>query len=172
MRTKLNWDLLGSCAATACMIHCLAFPLIVAMLPFLSGASAATIDVDEQVFTAENIDASGDCPRSCCSSPVEFWTHVALFTAVAPIGLIAWGNGYRQHGQLSVVILGSCGIALLLLALIIGSQLFAGAGEMYMTVLGSICMVAAHLWNRRACSCRNCASSQGKPAELCGSPSV
>ncbi len=143
------------------MVHCLVFPVIVAMLPILSSATAATANVDEQVLTTEN---SGECLRACCSSPVEFWTHVALFTAVAPIGLIAWGNGYRQHGQLSVVILGSFGISLLLLALIIGGHLLNGAGEMYMTVMGSICMVAAHLWNRRECSCRNCLSINGEPA--------
>lgn len=163
MRTKLNWDLLGSCAATACMIHCLAFPLIVAMLPFLSGAATASANIDEQMLSAENVEASANCPRACCSSPVNFWTHVALFAAVAPIGLVAWGNGYRQHGQLGVVVLGSFGIASLLLALIIGDQLFDGAGEMYMTVLGSICMVTAHLWNSRACFCRSCHSHHAEP---------
>lgn len=31
--------------------------------------------------------------------------------------------------------------------------MFGGRGEQFMTVAGSICMVAAHLWNRRECRC-------------------
>lgn len=72
---------------------------------------------------------------------------------MAPLGIVAWGAGYRKHKRLGVLILGFVGVFLLSVALLFGHNFLGGRGEQVMTVLGSICMVSAHLWNRRQCRC-------------------
>jgi hypothetical protein len=171
---RFNLDALGVCASTLCMIHCLVLPLLLAALPMWSlSANVAKMGVEEQTPTAEA--QAGIVPESaipcseqaccttvtavaggeaddhaagCCSSPTDFWIHVGLLAAVAPLGLIAWGAGYRRHRVGGVLWLGMAGVALLCGALLFGTQLFGGRGEQMMTVAGSICMVSAHLWNR------------------------
>ncbi len=54
---------------------------------------------------------------------------------------------------MGVVCLGLLGVLLLAGALLFGTYLLGGRGEQAMTVIGSICMVSAHLWNRRQCRC-------------------
>lgn len=99
--------------------------------------------------------ADGNDNAACCATPGDFWIHVGLLSAMAPLGLIAWGTGYRKHRKRGVLCLGLSGVALLAGALLFGTQLWGGRGEQVMTVLGSVCMVSAHLWNRRQCLCCN-----------------
>jgi hypothetical protein len=94
-----------------------------------------------------------DVHASCCSTPTDFWIHVGLLATVAPLGFVAWRAGYRKHGRLGVLGLGLAGVLLLSGALLFGHNLLGGRGEQVTTVLGSICMVSAHLWNRRQCRC-------------------
>jgi len=176
-RIRFNLDALGMCASSLCMIHCLIFPLLLAALPLLNlsfrdrdseAANVATsLQPPPSLASADECCAEDTCcPESqtavpqadndhsaCCSTPVDFWIHVGLFIAVAPLGLVAWGAGYRQHRRLGVLALGLTGVVLLAGALLFGTQLLGGRGEQVMTVLGSICMVSAHLWNRRQCRC-------------------
>ncbi|MBC8355439.1 MAG: MerC domain-containing protein [Planctomycetes bacterium] len=174
MRIRLNLDALGVCASTLCMIHCLVLPLLLAALPLwsLSGndhvsnaatplaasSSTAAYCVDgecrsEQVIAASDAQGGEEACAACCSTPLDFWIHVGLLATVAPLGLVAWGVGYRHHRRLGVLALGAFGVLLLASALLFGTQLFGGRGEQVLTVTGSICMVSAHLWNRRQCRC-------------------
>ncbi len=174
---RINLDAVGMCASALCMVHCLAFPLLLAALPMLK-LSADRADRNEAVQLASadssglaltktaaqcsdqdccEADTSGEgngaCAASCCSTPTDFWIHVGLLAGVAPLGIVAWGMGYRQHRRLGVLGLGLAGVLLLSGALLFGNYLLGGRGEQVMTVLGSICMVSAHLWNRRQCRC-------------------
>lgn len=174
MRIRFNLDALGVCASTLCMIHCLALPLLLAALPlwsvsgradasdavipFAAASSPATCRVDgrctsEQDAAATGMRADDEACAACCSTPLDFWIHVSLLATVAPLGLVAWGVGYRHHRRLSGLTLGMLGVLLLSSALLFGTQLFGGRGEQLLTVTGSICMVSAHLWNRRQCRC-------------------
>ena len=159
------------------MIHCLAFPLLLAALPMLKlSADGADRHVAAQLTSADSrsalLTSSPDhcsenecCEKgasgagsnvhiaSCCATPTDFWVHVGLLAAVAPLGVVAWGAGYRKHRKLGVLGLGLAGVLLLSGALLFGHNLLGGRGEQVMTVLGSICMVSAHLWNRRQCRC-------------------
>jgi len=167
------------CASTLCMVHCLVFPLLLAALPMWKLAAAeADRNATGQLANATSRDlasttslnqctdeeccatvsvkagASGDDGHaSCCSTPTDYWIHVGLLAAVAPLGIVAWGAGYRHHRRLGVLGLGLAGVLLLSGALLFGHQLLGGRGEQVMTVAGSVCMLAAHLWNRRQCHC-------------------
>ncbi len=170
----VNLDALGMFASALCMVHCLAFPLILVLLPVLnlsasqpvnktgavvsstpSSAAAAPADACSKECchhsTAETTDDQH--LAACCSTPTDFWIHVILLAGVAPLGMVAWGAGVRKHGRLGVFALGTTGVLLLGGALLFGHQIPGGYGEPVMTVLGSICMVSAHFWNRRQCQC-------------------
>lgn len=176
---RFNLDALGMCASTLCMIHCLVFPLLLAALPMwklaadeadhnVAGqlASATSSDLastrshmqctDEECCATVSAEGGGRGDGghvSCCSTPADFWIHVGLLAAVAPLGVVAWGVGYCQHRRMDVLGLGLVGVILLSGALLCGHHLLGGRGEQVLTVAGSICMVAAHLWNRRQCRC-------------------
>ena len=168
-RFRFNLDALGVCASALCMVHCLVFPLLLLLLPFLptlgigqaNGSTPVVAEVQAVSIDEECCPSSANAPlasddfkrAACCSTPTDFWIHVGLFAAVAPIGLIAWGAGYRQHGYVGVLLLGGAGVALLSGALLFGHNVLFGRGEQVMTVAGSMCMVSAHVWNRQKCRC-------------------
>lgn len=174
MRIRFNLDALGVCASTLCMIHCLVLPLLLAALPLLSLSGSEQVSMAATPAVATSSTAAccldGECKSelevaatnaqvddvacaACCSTPLDYWIHVGLLATVAPLGLVAWGVGYRHHRRLGVLALGAVGVVLLAGALLFGTQFFGGRGEQVLTVTGSICMVSAHLWNRRQCHC-------------------
>jgi len=165
-----NLDALGVCASSLCMVHCLAFPLLLAALPFLTirteaQESEAAAHADVADCCAEHAccaNQAGDS-AACCSTPTDFWIHVGLGATVAPLGLIAWGAGVRRHRGWGVLLLGGCGVLLMVAALFVGQHILDGRGEQIMTVAGSICMVTAHLWNRRKCKCCQTSSPASNP---------
>lgn len=131
---KLNMDTLGMGASTLCLAHCLAFPLLIAAVP-LFGSTESSAGL------------------GCAGTPFDFWIHVALLGVVVPVGMTAWGLGYRRHKDSGILLLGAVGVAFLVAALMFGHHWMDGYGERVMTVAGSIAMVSAHLLNRRQCRC-------------------
>jgi len=130
---KINLDVLGMGASTLCVVHCVAFPLLIAAIPVL-GSSETTA-------------------QGCAGTPFDFWIHFGLLAAVVPVGVTAWGLGYRRHKDPGILFLGFVGVALLVAALMFGHHLMDGQGERILTIAGSIAMVSAHLLNRRQCRC-------------------
>ena len=170
-RLQFNLDAIGVCASTLCMIHCFALPFLFALLPMWDlTASDSEMRRDTQAATAANANSTGTthvcchAPKcgsgssgaenaTCCSTPMDYWIHVGLLATVAPVGAFAWGAGYRQHGRAEVAGLGAAGIVLLTGAVLLGVPVLGSRGEQMVTVLGSICMVSAHLWNGIPCRC-------------------
>ena len=133
-QSKLNLDTLGVGASTLCLVHCLAFPLLIAAVPlFDSGGSAGGV--------------------GCAGVPFDFWIHLALLGVVLPVGVTGWGVGYLRHKDSGILFLGAVGVAFLVTALMFGHHWMDGLGERVMTIAGSIAMVSAHLLNRRQCQC-------------------
>ncbi len=130
---RINLDVLGMGASTLCVVHCVAFPLLIAAIPVL-GSSDTTA-------------------QGCAGTPLDFWIHFGLLAAVIPVGVTAWGLGYRRHKDPGILFLGFVGVALLVAALMFGHHLMDGQGERILTIAGSIAMVSAHLLNRRQCRC-------------------
>lgn len=155
---RFNLDALGMCASTLCMIHCLVFPLLLAALPILQLSAddghpvAASTATDASALTLAGSEPAASC-AACCATPADYWVHVGLLATVAPLGIVAWGMGYRHHRRTGVLCLGVFGVLLLSSALLFGHHLLGGRGEQVMTVAGSLCIVSAHLWNRRQCRC-------------------
>jgi len=92
VRGRLLADIVESTAisaSTLCMIHCLALPLLLFLLPGLLGA----------FFQSELF-------------------HIAALGLVAPAALAAFLLGYRRHGAAGPAILGVGGIACLVLAIL------------------------------------------------------
>jgi len=183
-RIRFDIDALGVCASGLCMIHCLAFPLLLATLaalrvpagadhPAASGGSILATPAQQEQADDDTCSETECCPvvdgraadqseietaatpehAACCANPTDFWIHLGLLAAVAPLGMLAWTVGYRRHRCTGVLWLGLVGVILLSGALLFGSQVMEGRGEQVMTVSGSIVMVSAHLWNRRECRC-------------------
>ncbi|MXP26282.1 MerC family mercury resistance protein [Altererythrobacter indicus] len=113
-------DLVEGTALTAsflCLIHCLALPLLLLILPGILGAFAASKGF-----------------------------HMAAFALVAPAAFCAFWLGYRHHRVVAPGLTGMVGV------LCIGAALLPGvshAGETMLTVVGSLFLVAGHLWNWR-----------------------
>lgn len=68
-----------------CVIHCLAIPLTIVLLPTISGPLA-----EQQTLT-----------------------HWLLLAVALPVSALALGAGYRQHGGLGNLVLGAVGLILL-----------------------------------------------------------
>ena len=175
---RINLDALGMCASTLCMLHCITLPLLLTALPMWKiGANDTNPSLEHRLVKTDNCGSTStssqpQCSEQeccemvaavggrdnagqaiCCSTPTDFWIHVGLLSTVAPLGFVAWIMGYRKHQRRGVLCLGFAGVLLLAGALWFGTDLLGSHGEQVMTVIGSICMVSAHLWNRRQCHC-------------------
>ena len=102
-----------------CVIHCIALPVVLIALPSISGLLA----FDDEVF------------------------HLWLLFAVIPISLFATTTGYFHHRRKSVLSLGLVGMAVLVLAALVGHDLFGHTVEVIMTFVGSLLIAYAHLRN-------------------------
>lgn len=84
------WDRAGLLVSSACLLHCLAVPLLIIMLPSLS------------LSILENE-----------------WIHVGLAMLAIPVATKALVRGYRSHGSFLPSLFTLPGIALLYLALLL-----------------------------------------------------
>lgn len=105
-----------------CAIHCLTIPLLLAMLP-----SMAALQLDNEAF------------------------HLWMIVAVLPTSLYALTLGCKQHKRYRLLILGSIGLALLVLALVLGEARIGEVGEKVLTALGAGFVAVGHWFNYRLC---------------------
>ncbi|NVK56778.1 MAG: MerC domain-containing protein [Alteromonadaceae bacterium] len=113
--------------SSLCVIHCLATPLLVIILP-----SVGTLFMNNH----------------------EFFHEVILFF-VLPVGLVALLAGYRHHRNRGVLTIGLIGLSLLLFTALFGHDTLGEAGEIVMTILASLIIAAAHLRNFRLSQVKN-----------------
>ena len=99
-----------------CLIHCLAFPLIVLLLPTL----------ENWLFINETL------------------VHWVLLGLALPVSLIAFRHGWQHHGDRITAILGSLGLAGLILGV---THAFGHDSEFWLTVPGALLLFVAHLRN-------------------------
>lgn len=102
-----------------CVVHCVALPVVLIVLPSVSGLLA----FDDEVF------------------------HIWLLFAVIPISLFATLTGYFHHRRKSVLSIGLAGMVALVLAAVVGHDLFGHTAEVVMTIVGSGLIAYAHLRN-------------------------
>lgn len=109
-----------------CTIHCLALPILLALLP-----SMAALQLDNEAF------------------------HLWMIIAVLPTSIYALTLGCKQHKRYRVFILGSIGLSLLVLALVLGEKHVGEAGEKILTIIGAGFVAVGHWFNYRLCYTQN-----------------
>lgn len=122
-------DILGIVASGLCMVHCVALPLILLVVPTMAS----------EVLSC-------DC------------THAVLAGAVTLFCMMAIFPGFRVHGNRPVLLTMLAGLALVLVATF-GCHLLGEQFEMPVISVGNILVVFAHLRNRHLMKkdqCLNC----------------
>ena len=120
IQTTLDKTAIG--LSLACIIHCLALPLIVVLLP-----SMAVLPLDEEQF------------------------HVWMLVAVIPTSAYALFMGCRRHKRYQLVLFGSLGLMLLMSAALLGDEILSHELEELLTVAGAAIIALGHFWNYRLC---------------------
>ena len=122
------WDRLGLATSVACVIHCLATPLMLVLLPAMG---------------------------SWLASPL---VHQFLAVGVVAAAAGSLAPGVWQHGQWSVLIPAVIGIAAVMFAAFgsacCGPQAMHFAGlpvGSHLSIVGGLCLIAAHANNWRIC---------------------
>lgn len=121
--TTDRWDKLGIFLSSLCALHCLVTPLLVLALPMMG-----------EFFENEVV-------------------HVLMAVFVVPVGLFAFWSGFRHHRKVKVFALGVVGLTLVGGAPLAPHSWVDVFGHDLITITGSICLIIAHLLNRRACMC-------------------
>ena len=113
--------------STLCLLHCLAVPVLVSVVPVF-----ATFALADERF------------------------HLALVAIVVPTSVIALCLGCRLHKSRRILICVFAGVFVLVVAAILGGQYLGEIGETVLTVLGASVVALAHWFNFRACRARDC----------------
>lgn len=119
-------DTLGICASTLCLIHCLAVPLAIALLPALAGK-----------FVHDDR------------------THYFLAFFVAAFCILGVLPGYLRHSRLNVLLLMIVGLSLVLFATFLTGSALGERFEIPIITAGNLCVVAAHWRNRKLLACQH-----------------
>ena len=124
---QANADKAAISLSVLCIIHCLALPLIVVLLP---------------VLTALNLQ----------DEAVHWW----ILGAVVPTSLYALTMGCKKHKDYSVMVLGFVGLAILIATPFLGHDLLGVSGESIFTTIGALNIAGGHLINHRLCRRSDC----------------
>ena len=128
-KTQSTTDKVAISLSLVCIIHCFFAPsLIIFTYGFLS-------------FSVEN----------------EFIHYVILILAL-PISILALSLGYRNHKNITFLLIGILGLSFLITAVLFGE----GSLEKILTVIGSITIAYAHFRNHRVCKQQDCGCHERK----------
>lgn len=105
-----------------CVMHCLALPIILILLPSLT-----VLGLEDESF--------------------HFW----MLVAVLPTSLYALFIGCKQHQQHRLLAVGLGGLLVLLLAFFFGHDWLGEYGEKGLTVVGAMMVAYSHRRNYRLC---------------------
>jgi len=114
------FDRLAIALSTLCIVHCMAVPVLVAVLPI------AALSFGEGSHF-----------------------HGLMLWLVVPISVAGFGLGWRVHARTGFVLLGAGGIAVLAAAAVWGHDAWSAPLEAAVSVAGSLFLGAAHWLNFR-----------------------
>ena len=120
MHVSRHFDQIAIALSAICIVHCLAVPLVVAILPI-----AAVSFGEDQHF------------------------HELMLWLVVPTSFLGFLLGYRQHGRSGLVMLGAAGVAVLVAVAIWGHEAWSAPVEISVSVAGSLLLATAHWLNFR-----------------------
>jgi len=105
-----------------CVVHCLATPLLIALLP-----SLAALPLENEAF------------------------HRWLLIAVIPTSLFSLFMGCKQHKKYNVFVIGVIGLLFLISAMFVEDLANGELLEKVFTVIGAFIIAIAHFMNFRFC---------------------
>ncbi len=111
-----------------CLLHCLALPVLLTLLPVVN-----IVLLSEHVF------------------------HGMMLAFILPVSVVALSIGCREHKNITTIVLGVSGLAILTFCAIWGHDLLGMTGERIVTSVGGITLALAHIQNYRVCRRNNCA---------------
>ncbi len=115
------FDKMAISLSLLCVLHCLALPLLLVLLP-----SLVALQLDNEAF------------------------HLWMVLAVIPTSTYALTMGCKRHKQYRFLAFGVIGLFLLLSALV-GEEIIGEVSEKILTVLGAVCIAYGHFRNFRLC---------------------
>jgi len=119
---SLSSDKIAISLSFLCALHCLAIPILIALLTNL-----AIISLDREVF------------------------HLGMVVAVLPISIYALTLGCKKHKTPSVMITGLLGLLLLIGAVMFSESHLGEIGEKLLTVIGAALVALSHYQNYSRC---------------------
>lgn len=125
--TQFKADAVAVGLSVACLAHCLLLPLLLTLAPALSVGALE----DEQF-------------------------HRWMLVAILPTSAVALFLGCWKHRSLTLVITGTVGLTLLVLAAFFGHDLLGEAGEKILTSIGALIVGFSHIMNYRLCKRMSC----------------
>lgn len=120
-------DSMGLLLSSACMIHCLALPILITLFPIIEGAL-----LEEQQF------------------------HALFLILVLPTSATALTLGCRRHRDWITGGVGAVGMTILVLAAFWGHDWLGLTGERLATMLGGAILASGHILNFRRCHELDC----------------
>ncbi len=125
---QTNFDRFAILLSGICAIHCIVLPVVASLAPLL----AATIHHGNILH--------------------EFWFHQFIIVFILPVSIFALVTGFRNHGQITPIVLGSIGLTILVFTALfaeylISRQFLPLKGETVLTILGGIIHAAGHIAN-------------------------
>ena len=120
--TQILTDKLAIGLSLACAFHCLALPIVLALLPSLT-----ILHLDNEAF--------------------HFW----MIVVVVPSSIYALTLGCKRHGRYNILFIGSVGLLCLVLAVALGEENITQTGEKVLTLLGASFVAVGHWFNYRLC---------------------
>lgn len=111
-------DRIAISLSAICVVHCLAVPLIVTVLPLAA------------------IGLGG-----------ESHFHELMLWLVVPISMIGLGMGYREHASLRIVAAGLIGLTIVSAAAVLGHGAWPISVEVLVSLIGSALLAGAHWVN-------------------------
>ena len=118
MSVSRYFDRIAIALSAVCILHCLAAPLLAAVLPI--------------AFVGLGLDAH---------------FHEWLLWGVVPTGLFGFGIGLRYHQRYWIPVAGALGLAIVAFAAIVAHNSWSWWQELLTSVLGSVALVVAHWHN-------------------------
>ncbi len=120
MHVSRHFDQIAIALSAICIVHCLAVPVLVAVLPI-----AAVSFGEGQHF------------------------HGLMLGLVVPTSFFGFLLGFRLHRRSGLVVLGAVGVAVLIAAAFWGHSTWVEAVEVSVSVGGSLLLATAHWLNFR-----------------------
>ena len=114
------FDRVAIALSTICIVHCLAMPFVIALLP----VAAFTFGGDGHF-------------------------HSLMLWFVVPTSVLGFGLGLRVHRRVDIVVMGAVAIAALAAAALWGHSAWDPSAEVLVNVAASVLLAAAHWRNFR-----------------------